>query len=96
MDGMFDRRDQPNLLPYQRFFVKQKESCLVPSKRTVAPTLTHGEAAYLVRQYFYRNLHDRLSTRPFLTVIEKKWPSTPPFRLPLYPSEAPCATTVPV
>jgi phosphoinositide-3-kinase regulatory subunit 4 len=26
-----------------------------------------------VRQYFYSNLHDRLSTRPFLSLVEKKW-----------------------
>lgn len=31
------------------------------------------KAAYLVRQYFYSNLYDRISTRPFLTAIEKKW-----------------------
>ncbi|KAL4390760.1 hypothetical protein AHAS_Ahas03G0177300 [Arachis hypogaea] len=31
------------------------------------------KAAYLLRQYFFHNLHDRLSTRPFLSFIEKKW-----------------------
>lgn len=31
------------------------------------------KAAYLFRQYFFNNLHDRLSTRPFLSLIEKKW-----------------------
>ncbi|KAG0468630.1 hypothetical protein HPP92_017958 [Vanilla planifolia] len=31
------------------------------------------KAAYLLRQYFFSNLHDRLSTRPFLSLIEKKW-----------------------
>ena len=31
------------------------------------------KAAYLLRQYFFNNLHDRLSTRPFLNLIEKKW-----------------------
>ncbi|KAM3224146.1 hypothetical protein ACQJBY_056153 [Aegilops geniculata] len=31
------------------------------------------KAAYLLRQYSYSNLHDRLSTRPFLSQIEKKW-----------------------
>ena len=37
---------------------------------------------YLLRQYFYSNLHDRLSTRPFLSQIEKKWLAfqvSPPF-----------------
>ena len=31
------------------------------------------KAAYLIRQYFSHNLLDRLSTRPFLSMIEKKW-----------------------
>lgn len=31
------------------------------------------KAAYLLRQYFFNNLHDRLSTRPFLSLVEKKW-----------------------
>jgi len=41
MDESFSRQEQPNLLPYQKFFVRAK-------------------AAYLVRQYFYRNLFDRI------------------------------------
>ncbi|KAI9313626.1 hypothetical protein BX666DRAFT_1978506 [Dichotomocladium elegans] len=35
--------------------------------------LETDKAAYLVRQYFYSSLYDRVSTRPFLTLIEKKW-----------------------
>jgi phosphoinositide-3-kinase regulatory subunit 4 len=35
--------------------------------------LETDKAAYLLRQYFFSNLHDRISTRPFLSVIEKKW-----------------------
>ncbi|CAM8941988.1 unnamed protein product [Rhodiola kirilowii] len=31
------------------------------------------KAAYLLRQHFFHNLHDRLSTPPFLSLIEKKW-----------------------
>lgn len=31
------------------------------------------ESAYLVRQYLYSSLYDRMSTRPFLEDIEKKW-----------------------
>ncbi|KAI4350784.1 hypothetical protein L6164_005200 [Bauhinia variegata] len=31
------------------------------------------KAAYLLRQYFFHNLHDRLSTRPFPSLVEKKW-----------------------
>ncbi|KAL8102489.1 hypothetical protein AgCh_027112 [Apium graveolens] len=35
--------------------------------------LETDKAAYLLRQYFFNNLHDRLSTRPFLSLVEKKW-----------------------
>ncbi|KAL6974474.1 Serine/threonine-protein kinase [Sarracenia purpurea var. burkii] len=35
--------------------------------------LETDKAAYLLRQYFFNNLHDRLSTRPFLSIVEKKW-----------------------
>ncbi|GAB2292419.1 Serine/threonine-protein kinase [Dionaea muscipula] len=35
--------------------------------------LATDKAAYLLRQYFFNNLHDRLSTRPFLSLVEKKW-----------------------
>ncbi|XAR53396.1 Non-specific serine/threonine protein kinase [Bertholletia excelsa] len=35
--------------------------------------LETDKAAYLLRQYFLSNLHDRLSTRPFLSIVEKKW-----------------------
>ncbi|KAL8812274.1 MAG: hypothetical protein Q9223_001209 [Gallowayella weberi] len=36
----------------------------------VLETTTNG---YLVRQYLYSSLYDRMSTRPFLEEIEKKW-----------------------
>ncbi|OEL38474.1 putative serine/threonine-protein kinase vps15 [Dichanthelium oligosanthes] len=35
--------------------------------------LQTDKAAYLLRQYFFNNLHDRLSTRPFVSQIAKKW-----------------------
>lgn len=35
--------------------------------------LETDKAAYLLRQHFFNNLHDRLSTRPFLSLVEKKW-----------------------
>ncbi|TFL03877.1 hypothetical protein BDV98DRAFT_525538, partial [Pterulicium gracile] len=31
------------------------------------------KAGYLIRQWIASNLYDRISTRPFLTIIEKKW-----------------------
>ncbi|KAJ0965888.1 hypothetical protein J5N97_027026 [Dioscorea zingiberensis] len=35
--------------------------------------LETDKAAYLMRQYFFSNLHDRLSMLPKLSLIEKKW-----------------------
>ncbi|KAJ1289758.1 hypothetical protein BS78_02G188700 [Paspalum vaginatum] len=35
--------------------------------------LQTDKAAYLLTQYFFNNRHDRLSTRPFLSQIAKKW-----------------------
>ncbi|CAG8616831.1 6412_t:CDS:2, partial [Diversispora eburnea] len=31
------------------------------------------KAGYIIRQYFFSSLYDRISTRPFLNCIEKKW-----------------------
>nr|CAG8541391.1 2408_t:CDS:10 [Entrophospora candida] len=31
------------------------------------------KAGYLIRQHFFNSLYDRISTRPFLNLIEKKW-----------------------
>ena len=52
----------PNLLPYQLWM---KSSSRQP-KSTLLPI-------YLIRQYLYSNLHDRISTRPFLNDVEKHW-----------------------
>ena len=35
--------------------------------------LETDRAVYLMRQYLHSTLYDRVSTRPFLTLIEKKW-----------------------
>jgi len=52
----------PNLLPYQMWIKSMSKI----TKPLVTPV-------FLVRQYFPFNLYDRLSTRPFLTDIEKLW-----------------------
>ena len=52
----------PNLLPYQLWM----KSVSRQSKSNVQPI-------YIIRQYLYSNLHDRISTRPFLTETEKLW-----------------------
>lgn len=45
-----------------------KNNCLPFAK----PVLT-DKAVFLIRQYVKSNSYDRLSTRPFLTLLEKKW-----------------------
>ncbi|KAI8081764.1 uncharacterized protein BX664DRAFT_388695 [Halteromyces radiatus] len=45
----------------------------IPNVFTFQKILETDRAAYLVRQYFYSSLYDRISTRPFLTLVEKKW-----------------------
>ena len=36
--------------------------------------MENGEkAGFLIRQFISRSLYDRLSTRPFLTLVEKSW-----------------------
>ncbi|KAK3352948.1 hypothetical protein B0T25DRAFT_196996 [Lasiosphaeria hispida] len=67
--------------PYQMPLEKYKQEILRESRalsdvpnalpyQRVIETETNG---YLVRQFFYNSLYDRLSTRPFLEDIEKKW-----------------------
>ncbi|CAK9300578.1 unnamed protein product [Gordionus sp. m RMFG-2023] len=43
--------------------------CL-PFHQTV---IVENKAGYLIRQYTKYNLYDRLNTRPFLSIFEKKW-----------------------
>lgn len=44
-----------------------------PSCLTYADVIINDKAAILIRQYIKYNLYDRLSTRPFLNLFEKKW-----------------------
>ncbi len=60
-----DPIDHPNLLPYQRWMLSTKQ----PGYQRVA----QPQQVYLIREYAHSNLYDRLSTRPFLTRIEKRW-----------------------
>ncbi|KAH7031153.1 phosphoinositide 3-kinase regulatory subunit 4 [Microdochium trichocladiopsis] len=45
----------------------------VPNALGFEQAFETDETAYLVRQYLYSSLYDRMSTRPFLEDIEKKW-----------------------
>ncbi|XP_038879690.1 serine/threonine-protein kinase VPS15 [Benincasa hispida] len=72
----FKRGDSIDLKEYERRLSQIKEIFLALPHPHVWPFQIWQEtdkAAYVLRQYFFNNLHDRLSTRPFLSVIEKKW-----------------------
>ncbi|CAO1621742.1 unnamed protein product [Jaminaea pallidilutea] len=45
----------------------------VPNVLTYQHVIEADNAGYLVRQWLSSSLYDRISTRPFLTTIEKKW-----------------------
>ncbi|CAN8230088.1 unnamed protein product [Cochlearia groenlandica] len=72
----FKRGDSIDLREHERRLVKIKDVFLSLEHPHVWPFQFWQEtdkAAYLVRQFFFSNLHDRLSTRPFLSLVEKKW-----------------------
>ncbi|PRQ56059.1 putative transferase, protein kinase CMGC-Pl-Tthe family [Rosa chinensis] len=72
----FKRGDSIDLREYERRLFHIKETFRALDHPHLWPFQFWQEtdkAAYLVRQYFFNNLHDRLSTRPFLSLIEKKW-----------------------
>ncbi|CAI0425618.1 unnamed protein product [Linum tenue] len=72
----FKRGDSIDLREYERRLAFIKETFRSLDHPHVWPFQFWQEtdkAAYLLRQCFFNNLHDRLSTRPFLSLVEKKW-----------------------
>ncbi|XP_056167022.1 serine/threonine-protein kinase VPS15-like isoform X1 [Syzygium oleosum] len=72
----FKRDDSIDLREYERRLLHIKETFRAidhPHVWSFQSWQETDKAAYLLRQYFFNNLHDRLSTRPFLNIIEKKW-----------------------
>nr|GEY88462.1 armadillo-like helical [Tanacetum cinerariifolium] len=72
----FKRGDSSDLREYERKLARIREVFSRIENPHVWPFqfwLETDKAAYLLRQYFFNNLHDRLSTRPFLSLVEKKW-----------------------
>jgi len=62
-----------NCLPFQRVEVRiinwMSDACI----DTFTFEQIIDKAAYIMREYVKHSLYDRVSTRPFLTVLEKKW-----------------------
>ncbi|XP_068646197.1 serine/threonine-protein kinase VPS15 [Aristolochia californica] len=72
----FKRGDNIDLKEYEKRLFEIREILRNVHHPHVWPFqywLETDKAAYLLRQYFFSNLLDRLSTRPFLSLIEKKW-----------------------
>ncbi|XP_074280909.1 serine/threonine-protein kinase VPS15 isoform X1 [Silene latifolia] len=72
----FKRGDQIDLRDYEKRLYLIRDTFRNIEHPHVWPFqfwLETDKAAYLLRQYFFNNLHDRLSTRPFLSLVEKKW-----------------------
>lgn len=64
-----------NCLPFQRVEVCLQFDLLcslLMCYLKLSPQLI-DKAAYIMREYVKHSLYDRVSTRPFLTVLEKKW-----------------------
>ena len=51
----------------------------MPHVHPMRSLLETPTAAYAMRQHLFSNLYDRLSTRPFLTALEKRWAGLHPF-----------------
>lgn len=52
---------------------ERKELAEIPNALGYHRIVETGTNGYLVRQHMYSSLYDRMSTRPFLEDIEKKW-----------------------
>ncbi|KAI9679454.1 MAG: Serine/threonine-protein kinase [Caeruleum heppii] len=60
--------------PYIRELSRERRALAeVPNALGYQRVLETSTNGYLVRQYLYSSLYDRMSTRPFLEDIEKKW-----------------------
>ncbi|KAF3398978.1 Serine/threonine-protein kinase ppk19 [Talaromyces pinophilus] len=60
--------------PYVKAITRERELLAsVPNALAYQRIIETATSGYLVRQYIHSSLYDRLSTRPFLEDIEKKW-----------------------
>ena len=75
----YKRGTCPELVEHEKLLFRLRKllsSHTVPADSHLWPYQRFVEtdrAAYIIRQYIFANLHDHLSTRPFLCYIEKCW-----------------------
>ncbi|KAI3438322.1 hypothetical protein D9Q98_000756 [Chlorella vulgaris] len=70
------RDDTPDLRPYRERLLGVRSALSgldYPHTWAVQRVYESERAAFLVRQYLHANLAQRITTRPFLTLIEKRW-----------------------
>ncbi|KAJ5690829.1 hypothetical protein N7462_005221 [Penicillium macrosclerotiorum] len=62
------------LEPYVKAIIRERKLLTdVPNALSYERVQETSTSGYLVRQYIHSSLYDRMSTRPFLENIEKKW-----------------------
>ncbi|KAF3385143.1 Serine/threonine-protein kinase ppk19 [Penicillium rolfsii] len=62
------------LEPYVKAIIRERKLLSdVPNALSYERILETSTSGYMVRQYIHSSLYDRMSTRPFLEDIEKKW-----------------------
>ncbi|KAJ5488505.1 hypothetical protein N7539_003395 [Penicillium diatomitis] len=62
------------LEPYVKALIRERKLLSdVPNALSYERILETGTSGYLVRQFIHSSLYDRISTRPFVEDIEKKW-----------------------
>ncbi|EPQ31567.1 uncharacterized protein PFL1_00900 [Pseudozyma flocculosa PF-1] len=57
----------------KRLRIERESLADVPNVLTYQKVIETEHAGYLIRQWLASNLYDRISTRPFLSPVEKKW-----------------------
>ncbi|KAK3391041.1 hypothetical protein B0H63DRAFT_520236 [Podospora didyma] len=63
-----------SLEKYKQEIIRERRALAdVPNALPYQRAIETDTNGYLVRQFFYNSLYDRLSTRPFLEDVEKKW-----------------------
>ncbi|WEW57369.1 Serine/threonine-protein kinase [Emydomyces testavorans] len=60
--------------PYVKAIMRERKILTdIPNVLSYQRIIETGTGGYLVRQYIHSSLYDRMSTRPFLEDMEKKW-----------------------
>lgn len=66
--------DGAELTQWRKALDEQKTKLInIPSVLPYLKVIETDRAGYLIRQFIKTNVYDRISTRPFLETIEKKW-----------------------